>query len=83
MGLIFFPMFLLFGLHGMPLRKAGAFCLTIAILAAFLGIGLVEGAPASDAIRTDAIIFIGVLGLSLMIFAVGATVRRLAQRRQP
>jgi hypothetical protein len=85
-GLVLYAVLLFFGLRGMSLRQAAAFCLLTALLLTLLSVGAMDDQPACQGLGCKpsltglALAFFMTLALALLSFGCGAAIRRLIDR---
>ena len=83
MGLLLYAVLFFFGVRGMLLKRASAYCLVTAALLTVLAIAAIDDLPPCEGIGCDqsastlAVVFLTNLALAFGSFGIGAGSRRL------
>jgi hypothetical protein len=84
MGLVLYPLLILFGIRGMSFKHAALFCLLTAVILTILSIGAIEDMPGCSGLSCQLPAISGTLFMTLAIafgcFGFGAVVRRLSAK---
>ena len=85
-GLVLYAVLLFFGLRGMSVRQAAAYCLLTALLLTLLSVGAMddqarcEGLGCKPSLPNLFLAFFMALALAFLSFGCGAAIRRLLNR---